>query len=302
MTPRAKSAFLSVTAALIWGTAFVGQSTLADVFPPLAINAMRGVIASFTLLLAIYLARRLARRRGLTPPAQDKKHLFGGGIAAGVVLTVAANLQQAGLAYTSAGKASFITALYIVLVPLCGLLTGRRCSRRVLFAVALAGVGLYLISVQGGFAVEKGDFLVFLCALCFTAHILVIDRFSKGTDGLCFSCVQFATSAVLSGLFSLWTERVTLPAVSPAAWLLPLLYIGIFSSGIAYTLQILAQKDGDPTVVSLLLSLESVFGALSGAILLHERMTPREVVGCLLMFLAVLLAQIPEKKKDAPSV
>lgn len=296
MALRAKSAFLALTAAFIWGTAFVGQSTLAEVFPPLAINAMRGAIASLTLGVIILISRGLAKKRGVTPPPQNKDNLFLGGVVAGTVLTVAANLQQAGLAYTSAGKASFITALYIVLVPLGGLLLKRTVSRHVWLAVGLAGIGLYLISVQGDFTVEKGDVLIFFCAICFTAHILVIDRFSQDTDGFCFSCVQFATSMVLSGILSLLTEKIKMPVVPTAEWLLPLLYIAVFSSGIAYTLQILAQKDGDPTLVSLLLSLESVFGALSGALLLREKMNEREIVGCVLMFLAVLLAQLPEKR------
>ena len=299
MSQGIRSTVLPLLAAFIWGTAFVGQSVLADVIPPLAVNALRGAIASLALLAAIFLFRSFEKKQGKTPQKQDKRALLVGGVSAGVVLTVAANLQQAGLMYTTTGKASFITALYIVLVPLCGLFLGKKASGRVWLAVALATIGLYLISVSGEFRMEKGDFLVFLCALGFTCHILVIDRFTEKVDGLCLSCVQFATCMVLSGIASLLTEEVHLSGVPIGAWLWPLLYIGIFSSGVAYTLQILAQQGGDATVVSLLLSLESVFGALSGAVLLHERMSAREIIGCVIMFIAVILAQIPAKKKTS---
>ena len=298
MSNRFRSTGLPLTAALIWGTAFVVQSVLGKLIPPLMVNALRSVIAALTVYLSILIFRFAEKKKGAVPQKQDRRALIIGGICTGAALTVASNLQQAGLMYTSAGKASFITALYTVLVPLVGLLLGKRISRQVWLAVVLATVGLYLISITGadGFSMEKGDFLVFLCAFGYTAHVLLIDHFTKTVDGLHLSLVQFITCAVLSGILSLLTETADFSSLPVGEWLWPLLYIGVFSSGVAFTLQILAQKGGDPTVVSLFLSLESVFGAIAGALLLHERMSPREITGCVLMFTAVILTQIPLKK------
>lgn len=301
MSQGFRSTVLPLLAALIWGISFVGQSTLAAVMPPLAITALRSIIACLALLAAVFLFRCFEKKRGRMPQKQDKRSLLIGGVATGVALTAAANLQQAGLVSTSAGKASFITALYIVLVPICGIFLGKKVTGRLWLAVVLATVGLYLISVGGAFRVERGDLFVFLCALCFACHILVVDHFTKKVDPLCLSCMQFATCTVLSGIASLLTEEVQLSGVPLGTWLWPLLYIGFFSSGVGFTLQILAQQGGDAALVSLLLSLESVFGAFAGAVLLHERMSAREILGCFIMFIAIVLAQLPVPvKKRAP--
>lgn len=300
MHQRFRETVLPLLAAFIWGTAFVGQSVAGDYLPPFAINALRSLVAALTLALVICLFRRWERKHGRTPKKQDRRAMLLGGVLCGTALTVASNLQQVGLIDTSAGKASFITALYIVIVPLCGLFAGRRVGAGVWCAVGLATAGLYLLCLQSGFTVQRGDFFVFLCALGFSAHILLIDHFTKTVDGLYLSLVQFVTCMLLSGAVSLLTEEVRFAGFRQ--WIWPILYVGVLSSGVAYTLQIIAQKGSNPTVVSLLLSLESVFGVLSGAVLLHERLSGRELLGCALMFAAVILSQLPAPKKKGEAL
>ena len=297
MHPRIRETVLPLLAAAIWGSAFVGQSIAGEYLPPFAVNAVRSVVAVITLAVVIWGFRRWETVKNGAPKPQDKKKMIIGGILCGTVLTIATNLQQIGLVDTSAGKASFITALYIVIVPLCSIFAGRRLGLNVWCAVFLATAGLYFLCIQSGFTVQKGDFFVFLCALFFSAHILVIDHYTRFVDGIYLSFVQFFTCMVISGAISLLTEEWTLAGIR--YWILPILYVGIFSSGIAYTLQIIAQTGTNPAVVSLLLSLESVFGVISGAIVLHERMSGRELLGCALMFAAVILSQLPERTKKA---
>ena len=297
MHPRIRETVLPLLAAAIWGSAFVGQSMAGEYLPPFAVNAVRSVVAVVTLAIVIYGFRRWETVKNGAPKPQDKKKMIMGGILCGTVLTIASNLQQIGLVDTSAGKASFITALYIVIVPLCSIFAGRKLGINVWCAVALATAGLYFLCIQSGFTVQKGDFFVFLCALFFSAHILVIDHYTRFVDGIYLSFVQFFTCMVISGVISLLTEEWTLAGIQ--YWILPILYVGIFSSGVAYTLQIIAQTGTNPAVVSILLSLESVFGVISGAIVLHERMSGRELLGCGLMFAAVILSQLPEKVKKA---
>ena len=297
MHPRIRETVLPLLAAAIWGSAFVGQSIAGEYLPPFAVNAVRSVVAVITLAIVIYGFRRWETAKNGAPKQQDKKKMITGGILCGTVLTIASNLQQIGLVDTSAGKASFITALYIVIVPLCSIFAGRKLGVNVWCAVALATAGLYFLCIQSGFTVQKGDFFVFLCALFFSAHILVIDHYTRFVDGIYLSFVQFFTCMVISGVISLLTEEWTLAGIQ--YWILPILYVGIFSSGVAYTLQIIAQTGTNPAVVSILLSLESVFGVISGAIVLHERMSGRELLGCGLMFAAVILSQLPEKAKKA---
>ena len=295
MHPRIRETVLPLLAAAIWGSAFVGQSIAGEYLPPFAVNAARSVVAVITLAIVILGFRRWETAKNAAPKTQDKKKMIVGGILCGTVLTIASNLQQIGLVDTSAGKASFITALYIVIVPVCSIFAGRKLGLNIWCAVALATAGLYFLCIQSGFTVQRGDFFVFLCALFFSAHILVIDHYTRFVDGIYLSFVQFFTCMVISGVISLLTEEWTLAGFQ--YWILPILYVGIFSSGIAYTLQIIAQTGTNPAVVSILLSLESVFGVISGAIILHERMSGRELLGCGLMFAAVILSQLPERAK-----
>ena len=280
-----------VLAAFIWGTAFVAQSVAADLVQPFTFNASRAFVGFlFLLVLCIVL-------RGKDKPKYDRKYyidLIVGGICCGIALTLATNLQQKGLETTTSGKAGFITALYIVLVPIFGLLLKKKAPRMIWLSVALAVVGLYFLSINEQLSITVGDLYMLVCAFCFTGHILVIDHFTEKVSGVELSCVQFLVVAILSGGGMLLTESPSWAGIVSCAG--PILYVGIMSSGVAYTLQILAQKGSNPTVVSLLLSLEAVFATVSGAIILHELMSGREILGCGLMLIAVILAQLPAKK------
>ena len=297
---RIRQNVFPVLAALIWGTAFVAQSVSADFVEPFTFNAARSVVA-FVFLLILSAVLRHRRRRDFADSAQARptarRDLVLGGLCCGVALTLAANLQQKGLETTTSGKAGFITALYIVIVPVAGLLFRRRVPRAVWFGVVLAVAGLYCLCITEDFTISGGDFYVLLCAFCFSAHILVIDHFTQKVDGVELSCAQFLVVTVLSVVGMIATEHPSLSALLQCAG--PILYVGLFSSGVAYTLQILAQKDSNPTVVSLLLSLESVFATVAGALILGDRMSGKEYFGCVLMLAAVVLAQLPERKKPA---
>jgi drug/metabolite transporter (DMT)-like permease len=290
-------------AALIWGTAFVAQSVGSEHLRPFAFNALRSLIAAAALAAASLVFRALRRRAGTDIPRGPRyiRDLAVGGGLCGLALTLATNLQQAGIETTTAGKAGFLTALYIVIVPLLGIFLHRPAPWTVWVSVAVAVCGLYFLCMQEDFSLAPGDALLLGCSLCFSVQILLVDRYVQRVDGVELSCVQFLVTGLLSLAGMLAGEGLPAPAdIRAALW--PLLYVGIFSSGVAYTLQILAQKDANPTVLSLLLSLESVFAALSGALLLHDRMLPREILGCVLMFSAVVLAQLPPPRRRADSV
>lgn len=290
-----------ILAAFIWGTAFVAQDLCADSIGTFAFNATRYFIAVLALLVVIAISDRAKKDKPVLTAEEKKaasKQLWLGGLCCGVALAIASNFQQAGLvAGTDAGKAGFITALYVVLVPVFGLFFKRKVSLPVWIAVACSVVALYLLCIKGDFSLAPGDLLILVCAVCFAVHILVIDHFTAYCDGVKLSCLQFLFAGIISAVCMFLFEDVDFAAI----WgcILPLLYVGIFSCGVGYTLQILAQKDSNPTVVTILLSLESVFAVIAGAIILHQQMTAREYIGCVVMFAAVILAQIqfPEKKK-----
>ena len=290
-----------ILAAFIWGTAFVAQDLCADSIGTFAFNATRYFIAVLALLVVILISDKLKKNKP-TLTAQEKKagskQLWLGGLCCGAALAIASNFQQAGLvAGTDAGKAGFITALYVVLVPVFGLFFKRKVSLPTWIAVVLSVVALYLLCIKGDFSLAPGDLLVLVCAVCFAVHILVIDHFTAYCDGVKLSCLQFLFAGIISTICMFIFEDVDFAAILSCA--LPLLYVGIFSCGVGYTLQILAQKDSNPTVVTILLSLESVFAVIAGAIILKQQMTVREYIGCAIMFAAVILAQIqfPTKQK-----
>lgn len=298
MTRNIRQIVFPLLAALIWGTAFSAQSTASEYVGPLTFNTARNVVAFFALLLLDLAATKLTpgRRNIFQLPAVQKKRLLIGGSACGLALAMAANMQQLGMSGTSAGKAGFITAMYIVIVPLFGLFQKKRPGLLLWISVAIAVSGLYFLCVTESLSIALSDLYVLLCAALYAGHILVIDRYSGELDGIQMSCVQFLVAMLLSsvGMFAL--EQPTVQAVSKC--LLQILYCGLFSSGVGYTLQIMAQKDANPTVVSLLLSLESVFAVLGGVVLLDETMGSREIIGCVLMLAAVLLAQLPAANKS----
>ena len=290
-----------ILAAFIWGTAFVAQDLCADSIGAFAFNATRYFIAVLALLVVILISDKLKKNKP-TLTAQEKKaankQLWLGGLCCGAALAIASNFQQAGLvAGTDAGKAGFITALYEVLVPVFGLYFKRKVSLPTWIAVVLSVVALYLLCIKGDFSLAPGDLLVLVCAVCFAVHILVIDHFTAYCDGVKLSCLQFLFAGIISTICMFIFEDVDFAAILSCA--LPLLYVGIFSCGVGYTLQILAQKDSNPTVVTILLSLESVFAVIAGAIILKQQMTVREYIGCAIMFAAVILAQIqfPTRQK-----
>ena len=290
-----------ILAAFIWGTAFVAQDLCADSIGAFAFNATRYFIAVLALLVVILISDKVKKNKP-TLTAQEKKaankQLWLGGLCCGAALAIASNFQQAGLvAGTDAGKAGFITALYVVLVPVFGLFFKRKVSLPTWIAVVLSVVALYLLCIKGDFSLAPGDLLVLVCAVCFAVHILVIDHFTAYCDGVKLSCLQFLFAGIISTICMFIYEDVDFAAILSCA--LPLLYVGIFSCGVGYTLQILAQKDSSPTVVTILLSLESVFAVIAGAIILKQQMTVREYIGCAIMFAAVILAQIqfPTRQK-----
>ncbi len=305
MSRSTRAALLLLLTAMIWGAAFVAQDVAADALEPFTFNGIRMAMAALTLVPLILLRhRRQAKaaavhgdeKPALLPrdPAQRRILLVGGALC-GLMLTLGSGLQQMGInAGVQAGKAGFLTALYIVLVPLTGLFFGQRPQPLVWLAVVLSAVGLYLLCMQGGFTLEPGDILLLLCALSFTGHILVIDRIGPRADGIKLSCIQFAVTAVLCLTVAAFTEHPTWGAVKTAA--IPILYAGILSGGVGYTLQIVAQKDIDPTVASLIMCLESVFAVLFGWLLLGDTMTLREYLGCAAMMVGIVLAQLPERK------
>ena len=293
---------LPILAAFIWGTAFVAQDVCADAMGAFTFNGTRYFIAVLALLVVIAVMNGTKKDRPQLTPAEKKasrKQLWLGGFCCGTALAVASNFQQAGLvAGTDGGKAGFITALYVVLVPVFGLFFRRKVTLPVWGAVVLSVVSLYLLCIKGSFSLAPGDLLVLVCAVCFAIHILVIDHFTAFCDGVKLSCLQFLFAGIWSTILALIFDTISPQVLLDCA--LPLLYVGVFSCGVGYTLQILAQKDSNPTVVTILLSLESVFAVISGAIILHQQMTGREYLGCVLMFAAVVLAQIPmPQKKEA---
>ncbi len=287
-----KKIFAPLLAAAIWGTAFVAQSMGAEFVPPFAFNAARSVVAVITLSVILLIANQIRHRRGhVEKPSGGKKALLLGGLCCGTAMAVATGLQQIGLGETDAGKASFITALYIVLVPIFGLFFKKKVSLLTAFSVAITVAGMYLLCVKDGLTIQGSDVYIIFCGVVFAVQILCIDHFAPQTDPIALSLAQFSVMAIESAILSVLFEKTTIDTI--LLGLMPILYLGILSSGVAYTLQIVAQKGSDPTLVSLLLSLESVFGAIAGAILLQERMTGREYFGCALMLLAVVLSQIP---------
>lgn len=297
MKSRLKQTVLPVITALIWGTAFVAQDVCSDHIPAMTFNALRFFIAVAFLLIIKALLRAFGRSLPLATeerPAYRKRLLIAAALC-GCALAVASILQQAGMTLgTDSGKSGFITALYVVLVPIGGLFLKKRVKPIFWLALALAVIGLYLLCVGGKLTLALGDLLTLLCAVAFTVQILLIDRFAPGLDSIDFCCTEFIFAGIVSLAGAILFESPTADGVR--ACILPLLYVAVFSSGVAYLLQIVAQREGDAALVTILFSLEAVFSAIASAIILHQRMTAREYIGCALVFAAVLIAQAPEKK------
>lgn len=320
-----RNSLMLLLAATIWGTAFVAQSVGMEYVEPFTFTFVRSIIGGIVLIPCIWFLRKLkelenksgavdfeaadgaatetdastvsqtAARAGR--PLVTKVEWIGG-ICCGLALCAASNFQQIGISYTTVGKAGFITALYVVIVPIMGLFFKKRVSFVVWICVALSVAGLYLLCMtEGSMTLAYGDFLVLICAFLFSVHIMVIDHFSPKGDGVVMSCIQFFVCGIVSGIIMLFVENPELENILVAK--IPILYAGVLSSGVAFTLQIVGQKDMNPTVASLIMCLESVVSVLAGWLILDEALTSRELLGCVLMFAAIVLAQMPmpEKKK-----
>ena len=282
---KARGNFLLLLTAMIWGSSFVAQSAGADLISPAFFNGTRMLLGSLLLSpLAVYRMRRYV-------PASSRRTLLLGGACCGVLMFTGSYIQQTGIAYTTAGKAGFLTAIYVVLVPVLGIFLKKKPRPILWVSVALACVGLYFLCfTDKTFSLAMGDAAMLGGAVMFALHIMVVDHFSPLVDGVCLSFVQFLTAGSLGMVVAFITEQPSFAALSAAA--VPILYTGVFTMGVAYTLQIVAQKDTDPTVASLILCMESVFAVVFGWLILHETLSLREGVGIVFMFVAILLAQL----------
>ncbi len=285
---------LLLLAAFIWGVAFVAQKEGGAEVGDLTFNGVRSFIGGSVLLICLPFLHKWGLAR-IPATADQRKTTLMGGVLCGCALFLATNLQQIGISYTTVGKSGFITALYIVLVPVLGIFLRKRTTLFNWLGVVLAVGGLYLLCVQGERGIHIGDLLLLGCALMFSVQILLVDHFVTKADGVCLSCVQFFTVGILNVPLMFLFEQPSLSAMMEG-WL-PILYAGVLSSGVAYTLQIVAQKDTHPTTASLLMSFESVFAVLAGWVILREDLSVTELLGCGLMFVAVILAQLPTPKK-----
>ncbi|MCD8019977.1 MAG: DMT family transporter [Clostridiales bacterium] len=326
---KIKNIILLFLTALIWGVAFVAQSVSMDYIQPLTFIFLRSLIGGLVLIPVIAIFDRMshvdhvaakdknnmAASKGFSDDTMDDspeadirlperkktpwwkdKSLLKGGFACGICLFVANCFQQTGIQYTTVGKAGFITAFYIIIVPLLGIFLKRKCGVLTWITVGIALVGLYFLCINEELHIQSGDFLILLSALCFAAHIMVVDYFVRFVDGLKMSCIQFLTGAVFAGIGMLLLEEPQISMIIQAAG--PILYTGVMSTGVGYTLQIIGQKGVNPTIAALILSLESVFSALSGFVILHQILSVRELIGCALMFTAIILAQLPSRHKN----
>lgn len=296
MKEKLRGSVYLLLATVIWGSTFVAQSVGMDYIGPFTFQAVRCGLAVIGLLPVIYITDKCASRSFHKEWANKK--LWLGGLLCAIPLFLAVNLQQLGIVSTNAGKSAFLTAMYIVLVPILGLFIKRKPSPMVPFSVVLAMIGLYLLSCVGVTQIQLGDILLLLCALMFAVQILFVDRFAPSVDALRLNCLQAAFCAVASGIIAVFTETVTVPNLLDC-WL-PLCYAGFLSMGAAYSLQIVGQKHLEPAAASLIMSLESVFAVLFGWLLLQQTMSKWERIGCVLVFAAVILSQIniPIKKKS----
>lgn len=289
---------LLLLAATIWGVAFVAQSVGMEYVGPFTFLASRSVIGALVLIPYII----LRDKKGVASQQvtrSDLKRLIVAGVCCGCLLFGASILQQIGIMYTTVGKSGFITAMYIVIVPIFSIFLKKKAGIKIWIGVVLAVAGLYFLCMApGNVSLQKGDVLIFFCAVVFSFQILTVDYFAPLTDGVKLSCIQFVTCGVLAGIGMLLFETPTIEAVL-AAWL-PILYAGTLASGVAYTLQIVGQRGMNPTVASLLMSMESVISVIAGWAILQQRLSVREMAGCALMFGAIILVQLPDKiaKKD----
>ena len=291
MIKNFKGSIMLLITSLIWGTAFVAQSEGMNYVEPFTYNAMRTLLGGVVLIPVMILFRFSDKRNGKEKSSCSLRNTVIGGICCGIALFIASSFQQAGIAQTTAGKAGFVTALYIVIVPMIGIFLHKKIPLRMWLFIAIALAGFWLLCIKQDVGISSGDLLVFFGAIAFAVHITVIDYFNqKNTDGILMSCIQFFTAGLLMLICMFIFEKPTIPNIMGAGG--TILYAGILSCGVAYTLQILGQKHTNPTLATMLMSLESVFAALSGWLILGEKLSIKEFIGCVLIFAAVILAQL----------
>lgn len=303
---KVRNSMLLVLTAFIWGIAFVAQSKGGDEVGPYSFNCIRSMIGGVVLLPVIRVLDQMGISKKKPVTYGEKNMLLVGGVCCGIALFIASTLQQLGIYYgAEVGKAGFLTACYILIVPLLALYFKKKCGWNIWVAVMIALAGLYLLCMQGSFVLQKPDILLLLCAFCFSVQILLVDHFSPKVDGVRMSAIQFFTSGVL-GIVPMFLVDMKHSFVGFNQWIpvlstwnawLPILYAGVLSCGVAYTLQIIGQNGLNPTVASLIMSLESVFSVHAGWILLGQKMSGRELTGCGLIFAAIVMAQIPHPKR-----
>lgn len=297
MSKKTQSCFLLVLTALIWGGGFIAQSAGMDYIGPWTFTCMRNIVGGIALYGLMPLLDRL--RPVADPCGWRNRKLLKGGVICGIALAFASILQQTGIQYTTVGKAGFITSLYIIFVPLFSLVLLRPVKPVIWLSAVLAAAGLYFLSGTGRFSLEIGDLYVLACSVLFAIHIMIIDHYGSDCDGIRMSCIQFFTAAAICTVPMILWEHPSVASVLSAGK--SILYAGAVSSGIGYTLQIVGQKHADPSVAGLLLSLESVFSAILGFLILHQALSARETLGCVIMFGAIILAQLPQKNKECSS-
>lgn len=292
-----------VVAAIVWGIAFVSQEQAAKYIDTFTVNALRSFVAVVALMPLIFITAKVSNKPVLEKSKADRKLLIKAGVMCGTLLCVSANLQQFGISLypkdvAISARSGFITALYVVLVPICGMIFKKKVSFTVWISVMVATVGLYLLCGTNGLSgIYLGDAVVLCCALCFSFQILCVDHFIDRVDGVKLSAVQFLTCGVLSMILMLVFEKPSVENILLASKYI--LYLGVVSSGVGYTLQIIGQKYSDnPTVASILMSLECVFAAIGGYLFMNKMLSDVEIIGCIVMFAAIVLAQIPIKKKS----
>lgn len=299
MKNNLKGSLMLAFATVIWGTAFVFQEEAAKYIGSFTLNCFRSIVGALVLIPVALIMKNIRVKKTGIPEKLITKSSIVGGICCGTALAIAANLQQLGivlnadLAAGDSGKAGFITAMYIIFVPVVAVFGGRKLRFSVIAAVLVGVLGLYFISVKDGFTVATGDILLLLCAIAFTGHIMVIDHFTTRADGVTLSMLQFATAAVLSGVLMLTMETDTLSVSNLLNAAIPILFCGVMSSGVAYTLQIIGQKYSEATVASLIMSLESLFAMIAACIFYSKLPTVREAIGCALMMVAIFIVETP---------
>lgn len=293
-----KGSLLLLLTAIIWGTSFVSQKLGMNYIEPFTFGASRFLLGALTLIPVILIFDRINGKKNVNEKSinlsLNNRNLIVGGILCGCALFFGATFQQFGIVHTTAGKAGFITALYMVLVPIIGMFMGKKTDLYTWIGVIIAVIGLYLLSIKEGFSIGKGDAIVLMGTIFWAIHIITVDRFVNKVDGVKLSCIQFLTAGTLSLIAAFIAEEPKISEIIDCEG--PILYSAIMSVGVAYTLQIIGQKYTNPTLASILMSLESVFSAISGAIYLKESMLAREILGCVLVFIAVIIAQINPKE------